>query len=418
MNILICNNRYFPSTGPERYLFAVTSLLESHGHRVVPLAMAWDDNVPTPYAKYFVPPPIDSQSVYFRQYRDRLNLGSQWRLFTRAAYNTVAKEAAARAIEAEQIDAMYVLHTVNMLSPSVIDAAAERHVPVVMRLSDFNLLCPSYIFLRDGHVCTECLGGTYHAIEHRCLQHSAAVSAARVLAMQAHKLRGVYRRVGAFVTPSRYMAQMMEHFPPARGKIHHIPSFIDLEGVAAGGEPRGYLLFFGRVAPDKGLDWLIEAHAGLSPTVTLIIAGQSAEGEHERLEALLSPDQRAHNTVRFAGFKTGAELNDLIDGAIATVAPSRWHDNAPMSVFESLAHGKAVVGSNMGGIAEQVTPDCGFLVEPGDVASLRARLQQLIDDPALARRLGQGARQRAATEYDRERHYARLMAAFAAAGCL
>jgi glycosyltransferase involved in cell wall biosynthesis len=418
MKILIVNNRYFPSTGPERYLFAVTALLEQHGHTVVPLAVAWDENTPTPYASYFVPPPFDGQSVFFRQYRDRLTLAGQWKMYRRAAYCAEARDAAARIIADEHIDAMYVLHTVNMLSPSAIDAAARAKIPVVLRLSDFNLLCPAYIFLRDGHICTECLHGLHHAVQHRCLQHSTGVTAARVLAMIEHNWRGVYRHVGAFIAPSRLLAQMLqEHFAPARDKIYHVPSFIEAPPLGPDRAPGTYLLYFGRVAPDKGLDWLIEAHAKLSPMVPLIIAGAGDEAEEARLRAMLSPEQRAGDTVRFVGFKRGAELEALIDGSIATVTPSRCLDNAPMSVYESLARGKPVVGSDLGGISDQITPECGFLVPPGDVATLRARLQQMIDEPALVRRLGEGARRRAETEFSPQAHYQRLMAAFAAAGC-
>lgn len=413
MRILICNNRYFPSTGPERYLFNVTALLESHGHTVIPLAIAWDENMPTPYAKYFVPPPIDGQSVYFRQYKDRLTLQSQWRLFARSAYSQVAKDAAARIIEAEGIDLMYVLHVANMLSPSVVDAAADRHIPVVMRLSDFNMVCPANIFLRDGKVCQECLHGLQHAIQHRCVQDSVAVTTARVLAMQVQRRVGVFERVNAYIAPSRYMVEQMEQFPPTHGKIHHIPSFMDVAAITPATDQRGYLLFFGRVAPDKGVEWLLRAHAGLAPMVPLIIAGTSSDGEQERLEAIITAEQRP--LVTFAGFQSGQALNDLIDGALAIMQPSLWHDNAPMSVYESLAHGKAVIGSRMGGIAEQVTPECGLLVTPHDVAGLRAAMQTLIDDPARALQLGRAARQRAEAEFTPEMHYKRLMQVFTAA---
>src|ERR1051326_2333062 len=176
MNILICNNRYFPSSGTESYLFGITALLEKHGHTVVPLAANYRQTVETPYQKYFVPPPVDAESVYFRQYKDRLTLRKRVGLAARAAYFRTAREAAAQAIEEQHIDLVYLLNTVNVLSPSIIDAAHARGVPVVMRLSDFNLLCPAYLFLREGNICQECLGGYHHALQHRCLQGSLAVT--------------------------------------------------------------------------------------------------------------------------------------------------------------------------------------------------------------------------------------------------
>lgn len=424
MRILICNNRYFPSSGPERYLFAMTALLERHGHTVVPFAADYAQTLDSPYRRYFVPPPVDGDSIYFKQYKDHLTLRKRLDLAARAAYSPMVRRAAERVMREEQIDLVYLLNTVNVLSPSIVDAAHARGVPAVMRLSDFNLLCPAYAFLRDGQVCQECLGGYHHALRHRCLQGSLAVTGARVLAMTIHRALGVYHRVGAFIAPSRYMAEQVEtHFAPARGRVYHIPSFVDqalLDALGDGpsavsGSPaatgRPYILFFGRVSPDKGVETLLRAYAGLERDVDLVIAGDSGDGYRQRMEAHtteLGLDCR----VRFTGFVSGAPLAELIAGAMCVAAPSLWHDNSPMTVYESLAHGKAVVGSALGGIAEQLEDGCGLTVPPGDPDALRAALRRLVDEPELRGRLERAARAKALTDYAPERHYARVMAVF------
>ncbi len=427
MNILICNNRYFPSSGPESYLFAITALLEKHGHTVIPLAANYKQTVETPYQKYFVPPPVDAESVYFRQYKDRLTLRKRVGLAARAAYFRPAREAAAQAIEEQRIDLVYLLNTVNVLSPSIIDAAHARGIPVVMRLSDFNLLCPAYAFLRDGKICQECLGGYHHALQHRCLQGSVTVTGARVMAMMTHNTLGIYKKVSAFVAPSRFMLSQMEHFTPARGRLHHIPSFVDqarfarVEDRSADAPAltpeeanhRPYILQFGRVAPDKGVEVALRAYAGLEREVDFVVAGDSADDYRQRMEALAQSLGVAH--VRFVGFQQGAALSSLIAGALCVVAPSTWHDNAPMTVYESLAYGKAVIGSDLGGISEQLEKGCGLLVPPGDAEALRAAMQRLIDNPEMRARFEQAARQRALSEYAPERHYERLMDVFLAA---
>ncbi|WIG60124.1 MAG: hypothetical protein OJF49_002872 [Ktedonobacterales bacterium] len=426
MNILICNNRYFPSSGPERYLFGMTALLERHGHTVVPFAANYAQTIDTPYKHYFVPPPVDGDSIYFKQYKDRLTLGKRVGLVARATYSRLVREAAARVIREQHIDLVYLLNTVNVLSPSIIDAAHSQRIPVALRLSDFNLLCPAYAFLRDGKVCQECLGGYHHALQHRCLQGSLAVTGARVFAMSVHNAIGIYDKVGAYIAPSRFMAKQMEHFKPARGKLHHIPSFVDqslLDTVssssAASDEPdtpveaqRPYILFFGRVSPDKGVEVLLRAYAGLARDVDLVIAGDSGDGYRQRMEQLAASLGIPAPNLRFTGFVSGEPLSRLISGALCAVAPSLWHDNAPMTVYESLAHGKAVIGSDLGGISEQIADGCGLPVPPGDVEALRAAMCTLVDDPALRTRLEAAARTRALTEYAPERHYQRVIAIF------
>src|SRR4051812_2192863 len=69
LKVLVINYRYFVSGGPERYLFNVTHLLEERGHEVVPFSVAYDQNDPTPFAKYFVSPIGASSEVYFREQR-------------------------------------------------------------------------------------------------------------------------------------------------------------------------------------------------------------------------------------------------------------------------------------------------------------------------------------------------------------
>lgn len=402
----------------------MTALLERHNHTVVPFAANYAQTVDTPYRRYFVPPPVDGESVYYRQYKDKLTVGKRIGLAARATYSLLVREAVARVIREQQIDLVYLLNTVNVLSPSIIDAASASGVPAVMRLSDFNLLCPAYAFLREGKVCQECLGGYHHALQHRCLQGSLAVTGARVMAMSIQRVLGVYDRVAAYIAPSRFMAEQMEHFKPARGRIHHIPSFVDQalldtvemrEGMTAAEHPssqqsRPYLLYYGRVSPDKGIEVLLRAYAGLERDIDLVIAGDSGDGYRQRMEAYAA--ELGVPNVQFRGFLSGRPLSSLIAGALGVVAPSLWHDNAPMTVYESLALGKAVIGSNLGGIGEQLENGCGLLVPAGEAEHLRDAMRLLVDDRTLRNQLEKAARNKALVEYAPERHYERVMTIF------
>lgn len=431
MNILICNNRYFPSSGPETYLFALTALLERHGHTVVPLSAAYAQTVDTPYRRYFVPPPVDADSLYFKQYAQKLSPAGKAALVARATYYRPARQAAERAIREQKIDLVYLLNTANVLSPSLIDAAHACGVPCAMFLCDYNLLCPAYHFLRDGHICQDCLGGYSAALRHRCLQHSLAVTSARVIAMTVHNLTGVHNHVNAFIAPSRFLAKQMElHFPPAKGRVSHIPNFADESLLASGnandattgagrermapdGE-RPYVLCYGRLSPEKGFEVALRAFAGLDRPVDLVIAGDdSGNGYRFQLEALAA--ELGLSNVYFPGFQRGEALANLIRGAVCVVVPSIWHDNSPNTVFESMAYSKAIIGSDLGGISEQLEEGAGIVVPPQDPEALRTALRRVVDDPELRARLGAAACARAHTEYAPERHYARLMPVFEAA---
>ena len=194
MNVLVANNRFLVSGSPERYLFTLIDLLEKNGHTAIPFSNAYRQNRPSPYATHFLPPPVDADAVYYRQFR--LTPWKKLQLLGRSVYYPEAYRCVATIIDDYQIDLAYLLAIANYISPSIISACKARHIPVVMRLSDFNLLCPSYLFLREEHpyMMNAVDHGLQRVIVHRCLQSSTLVSLARVIAMTTHRLMCIYDR--------------------------------------------------------------------------------------------------------------------------------------------------------------------------------------------------------------------------------
>ena len=68
MKICLVNYRYFVSSGPERYMFAVKWLLEERGHEVIPFSVRYRQNDPSPWERYFAPPIAGDDEVVFRQH--------------------------------------------------------------------------------------------------------------------------------------------------------------------------------------------------------------------------------------------------------------------------------------------------------------------------------------------------------------
>ena len=87
--------------------------------------------------------------------------------------------------------------------------------------------------------------------------------------------------------------------------------------------------------------------------------------------------------------------------ARATVyALPSYAEGLPMSVLEAMAAGVPVVTTPVGGIPEAVTDGVeGFLVEPGDIETLRARLTQLLEDSELAVRMGEAGRRKVKSSF-------------------
>ena len=225
MKIVLANYRYYRSGGPETYLFNVSELLEQAGHTVIPYSVRSAHNIKTPYERYFPHGKSESGDANFGSMKKSpRNIAL---LMSCAFYNREAYQNLRRLIRDEHPDALYVLQQVNALSPSIFKAAHEEGIPVVHRLSDFNLMCPRFDCLRDGKVCTSCIKGDFaEARASRCFHSSYVATELRIASMKYHRARRLFDYVDAFVCPSAFTASLLERSGVSSDKIHVVPTFV------------------------------------------------------------------------------------------------------------------------------------------------------------------------------------------------
>lgn len=135
----------------------------------------------------------------------------------------------------------------------------------------------------------------------------------------------------------------------------------------------GYLLYAGRLSPEKGVDTLIRAVATIHD-IPLWIAGTGPE--EARLKQLA--DELGASHVRFLGFVPPQELAKIRDASEATVLATRMRENASGAILESLAAGIPVIASRVGGNPELVQEGVtGWLVPADDVDAWREAMLAL-----------------------------------------
>ena len=79
-----------------------------------------------------------------------------------------------------------------------------------------------------------------------------------------------------------------------------------------------------------------------------------------------------NQNIEFLGFKKGDELWNIVKNASFIIIPSEWYENNPLSIIESYAYGKPVIGSRIGGIPEILKHDkTGYLFNHGKEADLK-----------------------------------------------
>ena len=157
MRIIIANYRYFIAGGPEKYMFKFMDAAEKMGIEVIPFSVNNPQNEETPYSKYFAKP-RSNQIMYADTKKSISNLIGMVRA---TVWNYDAEKRLRHLIRDTKPDAVYILHEVNHLSPSIIRAARKEKVRVVHRISDFFMFCPKYDFLCENEICEACLHGDF-----------------------------------------------------------------------------------------------------------------------------------------------------------------------------------------------------------------------------------------------------------------
>lgn len=143
-------------------------------------------------------------------------------------------------------------------------------------------------------------------------------------------------------------------------------------------QKNGYLLFLGRLVPEKGIHYLIEAFRQVKTDKKLVIAGGASDTDEyvRRLRRLAEGDSR----ILFSGFVQGRDLEELYSNAYVYVLPSDV-EGMPLSLLEAMSYGNCCLVSDIPECAE-VIEDRGVSFPKGNVDRLRIALQELCDDPA------------------------------------
>lgn len=172
----------------------------------------------------------------------------------------------------------------------------------------------------------------------------------------------------------------------------------DLISKKWGLEPDGYILYLGRIVPDKGLESLIEAYRSSRSPLRLVIAG----GGSDTLEYENQLKRRAegNKNILFTGYVSGRAYGELYSNAAAFVLPSE-HEGMPMSLLEAMAYGRCCIASDID-VCKKVLSDCGILVPVADDAALRLAIEFIGDNPEESARYGVLAKKRVEDKYDWE----------------
>ncbi len=158
----------------------------------------------------------------------------------------------------------------------------------------------------------------------------------------------------------------------------------------------GYILSLGRLVPEKGLEYLIDAFKNVKTNKKLVIAGGSSDSNDyaEELKQKAQDDYR----IMFTGFVDGRLLEELYSNAYIYTMPSDL-EGMPISLLEAMSYGNCCLTSDIDECL-QITADVGFSFEKGSVADLKSKIQMLCDDETLVLKCRKNAAESVLSRYN------------------
>lgn len=380
MKVLMVNKFLYPNGGSETYIFKLGEALTAAGHEVEYFGMEHEGRC------------VGNSVNAYTQDMDFHNAGKIEKLTypLKTIYSRDARKKLRLVLDDFKPDVVHLNNFNYQLTPSVILETVkwrkQAHHPcrIVYTAHDYQLVCPNHMCNNPGtgENCEKCLSGKFlSCTKGKCIHGSTAKSAIGTMEATFWKLKGTYKYIDTFICCSKFMKSKLDTnllFAEKTVAIHNFIESIPWKDV----RKEEYVLYFGRYSKEKGIGTLIEA-ARKMPDVPFVFAGKGP----------LEDELSGIENIRNVGFKTGAELEELIRKARVSVYPSEWYENCPFSVMESQLYGTPVIGADIGGIPELIrVGETGLLFESGNADALCEAIGSVAKDEEKAMRMHEACR--------------------------
>lgn len=361
--ILIVNKFYYRRGGDCTAALALEQLLKQKGHEVAVFSTRHPLNLESPWSDYFL------SEISFSQGGWKGKLKAIDRLF----FSSEVKHAFGKLLDDFRPDIVHAHNIHSYISPFILKLAAARGIKVVWTLHDYKLICPAYTCLRNGNPCEACFTDKTAVIRYKCMKNDRKASLFGYLEALAWNRTKLEKYTDAFISPSHFLKEKMKAAGFNPDKIHVLPNFVENMPAPTNEPKKDYYCYVGRISPEKGIENLLEAAKELPYSLKVIGDGNGLE----KLSQCFSK-----NNIEFLGKLPKEKVWKMLEKSRFSVIPSIWYENNPFSAIESLSLGTPVLGAEIGGIPELITPGKnGDLFPPHDKQTLRKKINHYFCHP-------------------------------------
>jgi glycosyltransferase involved in cell wall biosynthesis len=281
-----------------------------------------------------------------------------------------------------------IVHAHNWIVHSFLPIKRWSRAKLVVTLHDCELACVQMRMMYfDSELCS---GPAFRKCLRCASHHYGSLKGPVTLVGNSLMSKFEKRNVDKFLPVSHAVAEA-NGLAGSRVPFEVVPNFIpDFNGHAeeitdiqfARLPVEGFILQVGDLVRDKGIEVLLEAYAGLQSAPPLVLVGRRFPE---------SPGTLPPNVIVIEGLSHAAVMQAW-KRSIFGVVPSICLDACPTVTMEAMASGRAVIGSRIGGITDQIVDGkTGFLVPSGDVSVLQNAMKTLISNRVLREQMGKAA---------------------------
>jgi glycosyltransferase involved in cell wall biosynthesis len=286
-------------------------------------------------------------------------------------------------ISKNKYDIIHIAHPMRL--GYAFKAAKLAHLPIVVTLTDFWLMCPRGIAVTtNGELCTTPLNGM------RCIEKCYGRSWRDRILQRFNDSARFINEADAIISPSNFLASLVEDvFNIDVDVIGHGVDYADIK-MNKRLKFRGdevVIGYIGTILPHKGIHIAIEAmKLAADSNIKLKIYGNyfNENEYYENLIKITGGDTR----IEFLGEYEENELRDIMCDIDCLLAPSIWWENSPFTIRTSLAFKVPVITTDIGGCAEFIKNRInGFNFKIGNSRELAGILKLLSNNPELLNKL-------------------------------
>ena len=288
-----------------------------------------------------------NNSIYIFKWFGKDKIKTNW---VEKFYHKTITQEIIREIESFQPDVIHCFSIGAPVTPHFMEFAKSKGIPIVFSFRDYYYICPKNYMLNDKNEVLHKHESALECILHHQPKRNILFDTLLYL-KQSHHKSIIKKHIDYFLTPSENLTQFVSNHFKKEGKTLANPILIK-QNQNSNSEGK-YILFVGRLVPEKGVLTLLKAFQNISkqfPNEKLWIVGDG----NQIVELQNFTENNKLQNVLFLGNKSREELQEIYANCKFSVVPSEYLEAYGNVILESFAFGKTVITSDLVGIKEEI----------------------------------------------------------------